>query len=333
VWLSTSATPPLYRDVIAHFASLPGVRNVAAAVRVPLSLSGSGMFQRVTFAGRTEPFEIKYNSVTANFLDTMGTPILRGRGFDRSDENPGATSVVINERMAQRFFPGENPIGKVIRIGSPARDHTVIGVARNGPINAVGEPPEPYLYLSYWANFETEVTFLIETEGDPVALAQAARHQLKTVDARLDPLTITTENELIRFSAQRYQITAEVAGSLGLLGLILTAVGLYGVIAFSVSQRTRELGIRMALGADRGDTLRLVLRDVSMLGAVGLAIGVPAALTVTRLLSSLLFGMGPWDWPAFVAAAILLAMVLFAAALQPALRATGIQPSSALRSV
>jgi predicted lysophospholipase L1 biosynthesis ABC-type transport system permease subunit len=241
--------------------------------------------------------------------------------------------VVINERMAQRFFPGENPIGKVIRIGSPARDHTVIGVARNAPINAVGEPPEPYLYLSYWANFETEVTFLIETEGDPVALAQVARHELKTVDARLDPLTITTENELIRFSAQRYQITAEVAGSLGLLGLILTAVGLYGVIAFSVSQRTRELGIRMALGADRGDTLRLVLRDVSMLGAVGLAIGVPAALTVTRLLSSLLFGMGPWDWPAFVAAAILLAMVLFAAALQPALRATGIQPSSALRSV
>lgn len=332
VWLSADAKPPLYREVISHFESLPGVRSVAAAVRAPLSLSSNGMSQIVRFPGRTEPFEIKYNSVTANFLNTMGTPILRGRGFDRSDENPGATSVLINERMAQRFFPGQDPIGKTIRIGKQGRDHIVIGVARDAPINAVGEPPEPYLYLSYWANFESEVTFLVETQSDPVPLAQAARRELKAVDQRLHPLTITTENELIRFSAQQYQVTAELAGSLSLLGLILTAVGLYGVIAFSVSQRTRELGIRMALGADRRDTLWLVLRDVSKLGAVGLAFGIPAALTATRLLSSLLFGIGPWDAPAFAASAILLAMVLFAAGLQPALRATGIQPSSALRS-
>ncbi len=293
------------------------------------------MFRRVTFPGRTEfagkpPFEIKYNSVTANFLSTMGTPILRGRGFDKSDENPAATSVLINERMTQQFFPGEDPIGKAVHIGK--RDHTIIGVVKNAPINAVGESWEPYVYLSYWANFESEVTFLIETEGDPIALAQAARRELKAVDPLLDPLTITTQNDLIRFSAQLYQITAELAATLGLLGLILTAVGLYGVIAFGVSQRTRELGIRMALGADRADTLRLVLREVAILGIAGLALGIPLALTATRLLSSLLFGIGPWDLPAFLAAALLLAAVLLAAGLQPALRATGIQPSSALRS-
>ncbi len=335
VWLASDDKPAVYRDVISHFQSLPGVRSVAAAVRAPLSLSSNGMFRRVTFPGRTEfagkpPFEIKYNSVTANFLSTMGTPILRGRGFDKSDENPAATSVLINERMAQQFFPGEDPIGKAVHIGK--RDHTIIGVVKNAPINAVGESWEPYVYLSYWANFESEVTFLIETEGDPIALAQAARRELKAVDPLLDPLTITTQNDLIRFSAQLYQITAELAATLGLLGLILTAVGLYGVIAFGVSQRTRELGIRMALGADRADTLRLVLREVAILGIAGLALGIPLALTATRLLSSLLFGIGPWDLPAFLAAALLLAAVLLAAGLQPALRATGIQPSSALRS-
>jgi predicted permease len=334
VWLTSKANPAEYRDVISHFQSLPGVRSVAAAIRAPLSLSSNGMFQRVTFPGRPEfankpPFEIKYNSVTANFLSTMGTPILRGRGFDRSDEIEGATSVLINERMAQQFFPGQDPVNKTIRVGR--RDHTIIGVVRNSPINDIGEPAEPYLYLAFWPNFEREVTFLIETEGDPNALAQAARGELKVVDRNLDPLGITTENELIRFSAQMYQITAEIAGMLGTLGLILTAVGLYGVIAFGVSLRTRELGIRMALGAGRGDTLSLVLRDVGIIGVAGVAFGLPIALIATRLLRSMLFGVGPWDPLAFAAGAFLVIAILLLAGLKPALRATGIQPSSALR--
>jgi predicted permease len=295
------------------------------------------MFQRVSFPGRTEyanapPFEIKYNSVTRNFLSTMGTPVLRGRGFESRDEMAGATAVLINEKMAQRFWPGEDPIGKTVRIGSrPPRIHTVIGVVKNAPINAVGEVPEPYLYLAYWPNFEEEVTFLIETQGDATALAQTARRVLKSVDSRLDPLTITTENELIRYSAQNYQVTAELVGTLGLLGLILTAVGLYGVVSYGVSQRTRELGIRMALGAGRNDTLRLVLREVAMLGLIGIAAGLPLALAATRLFSSLLFGVGAWDVPTFAGAAILLAAVLVLAGFVPARRAASIEPGSALR--
>jgi predicted permease len=331
VWLTADMKPPVYRDAISHLQGLPGVRSVALAVRAPLSLSSNGMFKFVTVPGRPEIAEVKYNSITPNFLDTMGTPILRGRGFDKSDENPGATSVLINERMAQRFFAGENPVGKTIRVGSQRRDHTVVGVVKNAPINAVGEPPEPYLYLSYWANFESEVTFLVETSADPTALAQAVRRELKAVNARLEPSTITTENELIRYSAQQYQVTAELAGSLGVLGLILTAVGLYGVISYGISQRTRELGIRMALGADRGDTLRLVLQEVAMVGVVGMAAGLPLALVANRLLSSLLFGVSPWDAPTLAAAAGLLAAVLFGAGFLSARRATAIEPASALR--
>jgi predicted permease len=337
VWLSSDAKPELYREVIARFEALPGVRSVAAAVRAPLSLSSNGMFQLVTFPGRPElasvpPFEIKYNSVTANFLSTMGTPVLRGRGFEQRDEIAGADSLLINERMAQRFWPEEDPIGKTIQTGgAQGKRLTVVGVARNAPINSVGEPPEPYIYLPFWANFEPEITFFIETDGDPMGFAKAARQALKAVSARLDPLTITTENELIRFSAQTYQVTAELVGALGLLGLILTAVGLYGVVSYGVSQRTRELGIRMALGADRADTLGLVLREVAMLGLAGLVIGLPLALAATRLFSGLLFGVGPWDVPTFAGAGIVLAAALLAAGFAPARRATGIEPLSALR--
>ncbi len=339
VWLAADdAKPQLYRDVISHFEAMPGVRSVAAAVRAPLSLSSNGMFQYVTLPGRTEftnapPFEIKYNSVTRNFLSTMGTAVLRGRGFEERDEIPGATSVLINENMAQRFWPGENAIGKTIRVGSKTpRLHTVIGVVKNAPINAIGETAEPYLYLAYWPNFEEEVTFLIEIQGDAARLAQTARRVLKSVDSRLDPLTITTENELIRYSAQNYQVTAELVGTLGLLGLILTAVGLYGVVSYGVSQRTRELGIRMALGAGKNETLGLVLREVAMLGLAGIAAGLPLALVATRFFSSLLFGVPAWDAPTFVSAAILLAPVLLVAGFVPAWRATNIEPVSALRN-
>ncbi|HLK19192.1 MAG TPA: FtsX-like permease family protein, partial [Bryobacteraceae bacterium] len=339
VWVSADAKPPLYRDVISHFEAMPGVRSVAAAVRAPLSLSSNGMFQYVTLPGRPEyatapPFEIKYNSVTRNFLNTMGTPVVRGRGFEAADEIPNATSVLINENMAQRFWPGRDPVGKTISVGSKSpRMHTIIGVVKNAPINAVGEQPEPYIYLAYWPNFEEEVTFLIETQGDAAALAQTARRVLKSVDSRLDPLSIVTENDLIHYSAQNYQMTAELVGTLGLLGLILTAVGLYGVVSYSVSQRTRELGIRMALGADRDQTLGLVLREVGLLGLIGIAAGLPLALIATRLFSSLLFGVGAWDIPTFAGAALVLALVLIAAGFVPARRATSIDPVSALRGL
>ena len=340
VWLvADDARPSLYRDIISRFEAMPGVRSVAAAVRAPLSLSSNGMARRVTFPGRPEfanspPFEIKYNSVTRNFLNTMGTPVLRGRGFEPQDETAGAASVLINESMAQRFWPGQDAVGKTIRIGGPSgKVHTIIGVVKNAPINVIGEPPEPYLYLAYWPNFEEEATFLVETQTDAAALAPVARRVLKSLDSRLDPLTIVTENDLIRYSAQTYQVTAELVGALGLLGLILTAVGLYGVVSYGVSQRTRELGIRMALGADRAATLGLVLREVATLGLIGLGIGLPLALIATRLMSSALFGMGPWDVPAFVGSAVVLVAVLLLAAFVPARRATAIEPVSALRSV
>jgi ABC-type antimicrobial peptide transport system permease subunit len=156
---------------------------------------------------------------------------------------------------------------------------------------------------------------------------------LKSADRSLDPLSITTEENLIRYSARSYQVTAELAGVFGLLGLILTAAGLYGVVSYGVAQRTRELGIRMALGAGRGATLRLVLGEVTVLGGAGIAIGLPLALGATRMAASLLFGVGPSDPPAFASAAALLLAVLLIAGWWPARRATRIDPAAALRVI
>jgi predicted permease len=337
VWLSADAKPELYHAVISRFQQLPGIRSVAAAVRAPLSLSSNGMAQLVRLPGQaasTPPYEIKYNSVTANFFSTMGTPVLRGRGFDSSDETGASNSVLINEQMAQRFWPNEDPVGKTFLTGS---DHPklrqVIGVVKNAPINEIGEAPESYLYLPYWSNFEQEVTFFLETDEDAGTMMETARKALKSVNASLDPLTMVTENDLIRYSAQRYQLTAALVTALGAIGLLLTVVGVYGVVSYGVSLRTRELGIRMALGADRAATLYQVLREVGLLGLVGTVIGLPAALLATHAMRALLFGVGPWSATAFVSAVAILASSLLLAGLVPALRATRIEPSHALRTM
>jgi ABC-type antimicrobial peptide transport system permease subunit len=164
-------------------------------------------------------------------------------------------------------------------------------------------------------------------------MMETARKALKSVNASLDPLTMVTENDLIRYSAQRYQLTAALVTALGAIGLLLTVVGVYGVVSYGVSLRTRELGIRMALGADRAATLYQVLREVGLLGLVGTVIGLPAALLATHAMRALLFGVGPWSATAFVSAVAILASSLLLAGLVPALRATRIEPSHALRTM
>ena len=330
-------TPAGFNPVIDRVRALPQVREVAFAIRAPLSLSGNGYAQRVTFPGKTDPqyrtpIEIKFNSISSNFLEVMGTAIVRGRGFAERDQTNGPLAVLINESMAQRFWPNENPIDKTIRlVDQQNAEYRIAGVVRNAPINEVGEVPEPYLYLPFWRNTVGEVTLVIHGGRDPVALAQPLRRTLMSIDPNLEPFSIVTFTDLIRFSTSMYQLAAVLVSSLGLLALAITAIGLYGVVSFSVSQRSREIGIRMALGAARRETLRLILRDVAMLAVWGMAIGLPCSIIAVHLAAAVLFGAGPWDAPVFLAALSLLAGVLFFAGLVPARRATRIEPMSALR--
>lgn len=327
----------MVREAITRLRSLPGVEDVALAVRAPLTPEEQGMAKRVSFPDRpekptSEPLEISYNAVSSNFLRVMGTQIMRGRDFVDADQATGEPVVLISEKMASRSWPGQDPVGKTIRIGAPpGQDHRIIGIVRDVPFNSISDPPLPYLYLPWWRSGMGEVTFILHTQQHAATLAETARRTLIRVDRRLDPFTVTTEAELIRFSALQYELTAELLSILGFIALVLTAMGLYGVIAWSVTRRTREIGIRVALGAEPSTVLGLILRQTAIVGAAGMTLGLPLALTGTKFASSMLFGTAPWDVPMFATAAGLLAAVLLVAGSIPARRATRIDPVQALR--
>jgi len=330
-----------YFQAIEQIKALPGVRDVAFALRAPLSLSGNGYAQKVTLpdhpAMRNEPpLEIKFNSISSNYLRAMGTALRKGREFNELDQTTGPLVAIINERMAETYWPGEDPIDKPIHIeGEHGGDYRIVGVVQTSPINAIGETPEPYIYLPFSRNSVPEITLMIETEGDPLQIAPQfapmIRHMLISLSRSLDPLSITSQQQLIRFSAGQYQTTAELVGVLGFLGLMLTAIGLYGVVSYGVDRRTREIGIRMALGADRNNTLALVLKETLLMGGIGCLAGVPLALVATHLAQTLLFEVGPRNMIVIAAAMVTQAAVLLIAGLAPARRATGIDPMAALR--
>ncbi len=325
------------REAAARLRALPGVQDVAMAIRAPLSLDETGWEQRVSIPGRPEvdktaPLMVKFNAISSNFLQVMGTPVVRGRDFNEEDQTTGPPAVLVSEMMAAKYWPGEDAVGKTIRLGNPPGvEYRIAGIVRNVQFNSIDQQPEPYMYLPWFRGDYGEVTFVVRTHQSAAALADTARKTLIGIDTQLDPFTITTEEALIRFSALQYQLTAELLLILGLIALALTAIGLYGVVAWSVTRRTREIGLRMALGASRNETLGLVLRQTAMVGGIGMLAGVPLALAATTAASSRLYGTSPWDAGMLTSAIAVLAVVLLAAGFVPARRATRIDPMTALR--
>jgi len=329
--------PGKVREAASRLRVLPGVRDVALAIRAPLSVDEQGWADRVSFPERPESgkdvaLQIKYNAIDSNFLRVMGTPVIRGRDFSEADQTTGPPVLLISQNMALQYWPGRNPVGATIRLGRPPGvEHRVIGVVRDVQFNSIDQLPEPYMYLPWFRGHYGEVTFIVHARVPAETLAESARRALIAVDPRFDPLNITTEGELIRFSGIEYRLSAELLAILGFIGLALTAIGLYGIVAWSVTRRTRELGIRMALGASRWETLALVLRQTAIVGGAGVLAGVPLALAATKAASSVLYNTSPWDAGAFALAVSTLAAVLLIAGFIPAQRATRIDPMAALR--
>ena len=334
---------PLRNEVVANLRSLPGVQSVAYGIRAPLMPSEGGIATRVTFPGRAElrnPVAIKYNAVSPDFLNVIGTRILRGRGFTASDDLNGPPVVIVSQAMARKYWPGRNPIGQSVSLpdfsdgisrGTPL-EASIIGVAENAPINEIGEIPEPYMYLPFRLSRMGEITFVVQTQQNAMSVAKDAREVFVRANPLLDPMFVTSLPELIRFSAGNYQMMAELVTALGLIGLALTVVGLYGFLAFRVSQRQREIGIRMALGASREATAGLIFRDTARMALIGLAIGVGLAWAATRLEKSVLFGVSPLDPLSYLAALGILGAAMISAAWLPALRAASIEPMQAIRT-
>jgi predicted permease len=315
--------------------ALPGVRSVSYVNVVPLSLASNGGTYSVDAAeGRAEQsVNARIYGVSSGFFQTMGIPLVRGRDFNLRIDGQGA--LILNETMAGRLFPKQDPIGRVVRSGKTS--YTVIGVARNSKARTVGEGPVNCVYEFLDAAPAKGVSFfgisaLVRTSTDPRRLERPVRDEIATLDPNLAVFNTETMEEHVNKSLLLPRISAWLLGVFGAAGLTLGAIGLYGVMSYSVRRRTHEIGIRMALGARRGCVLAMVLRQGLTLTSVGLAIGLAIAVGVGRLASSLLYGISGTDLITFLTVPAVLAAAALAAIVVPAHRAAQVDPLVALRN-
>jgi predicted permease len=270
--------------------------------------------------------------VDAGYFETLGTPIVRGRGFTEQDREGARRVAVVNETMARRYWPGGDATGHRIRLGEAGPSLDVVGVARDGKYGFIGEDPRPYFFLPLAQNYSSPITMIVRSAADPKVLAGMLEREVSALDPDLPAFGMMTLEEFRRRSLSALEAGAIYSVSFGLLALGLAAVGLYGVVSYAVGQRTREIGVRVALGAGRGDVLRMVLGGALRLGLAGVALGLGLAFGAAPLLASVLHGVSGRDPLVFgVAPAVLLAVVLLAS-LVPARRAARVEPRVALRS-
>ena len=322
------------RTLRSRLKNLPGVREVGFGDNLPLNLSSSQTGVRpegyVPRPNVNDP-SIDYDTVDSGFFAAMGVPILRGRGFLETDNQNAPPVVVINETFAERFWPGQDPIGKRVRTGG--QDCQVVGVARNGKYFSLGEDPKAFIYLPMEQRYRSGFYLHVRTAGDPGSMLETVRKEVRALDDKLPMSDLRTMNAALGFAYLPARMAAGVVTAFAILALFLAALGLYGVIAYSVSQSTRDIGIRMALGATGRDVLNLVVRGGMTLTALGLAVGLALGLALTQLMKGLLYGVSATDVLSYVLAIMVLAGVALLAVILPARRATRIDPIVALREV
>jgi predicted permease len=321
-----------YQQAMARVAGVPGVERVSIANALPLDIS-SGSDMNITVDGYTprdaEPMHAYYNRVGAGYFETLGVDIVEGRGISNRDVKGQPLVAVINQTMARRYFQGRNPIGAVLRIGSERL--TVVGVARDGKYSQLTEAPRSYMYLSILQYYRPDALLLVRTTGDPAGILPGVQRELRALDPGLplfDVRTIAQHRQLGMFIPK---MASTLLGMFGLLALLLAVVGLYGVIAYSVTQRTREIGVRVALGAAQQEVAWLVMRQGLGLAAIGLASGLLLAAGAGRVLAKQLVGTSPVDAVSFAGTAVLLLAVAGLATALPARRAARMDPLVALR--
>jgi putative ABC transport system permease protein len=315
--------------LLERIRSLPGVRGAGAVDALPMSgqYSGSGFrIEGRPVPKRWQDMAAQYCAATPAYFSTMGIPVLLGREFGAMDRSGAPAVVIINQALARRFFPNENPIDRRIN------DARIIGVVGDVRHNGPARDPGPQIY-SPLAQQPSSMAFVaIRTTVDPMKLAQAVRGEVHALDSELPVSRMKPMDDVVSEFLAEEQMIASILGGFGLFGLALAAIGIYGVIAYSVSQRTHEIGIRVALGATSGNVLALVLRKGARLVAAGLVIGIPVALAASRAIGSLLYGVSPRDVTVFVGTPVVLVVVALAATYLPARRAAKVDPLEALRS-
>jgi len=324
-----------YEQAVERLSSLPGVVSAAIAEKIPcgISVSNQGfVIEGVEPPPDDDSYDIDVTTVGPGYFRTMGIPLLSGRDFSLTDTKDSTPVVIVSETMARRFWPGEDPIGKRIRYPGDDREwFDVIGVHRDHKVRTVGEDYRPYVHFAYHQDPESFQTLVIRTEGDPAPMMETFRRELLALEPDIVFVDRRTMEENLALTLFPVRVGAALLSVFGFLALGMAAVGLYGVIAYSVSRRTHEFGLRMALGAGTSDVLKLVVRQGMGLVAVGIVLGLAGAVGVTWVLSSILYGISALDPVAFGGTSLLLAGVAFLANYLPARRAARVAPMEALR--
>jgi predicted permease len=325
-----------YRKLLDRLNELPQVRS--AGLGTHKSLVGWVPTTEVFLPDRGEQAKgdsvnVLTNRVSADYFETLKISVLEGRAFTSRDDEEATRVAVVNETMARAYWQGDSAIGRQLRLERGGPPVEIVGVVKNSKYGSIGEEPRPCLYLPFAQNYQSTSILYLHTEGDPAAAAAAARQVVSELDQDMPVYDLKTMNTHLSGIALLFvRVGAALVGVFGFLGLSLAVVGLYGVVSHSVSQRTREIGIRIALGARAADVLRMLLKQGMILTLVGVAAGLAAAFAVTRLMGGLLYGVSATDPMTFIAIPLLLTIVATLACWIPARRAAKVEPMVTLRA-
>jgi putative ABC transport system permease protein len=321
-----------YDQVYERARALPGVQKAALVSVLPFGGDSDTSFRIEGRPGPQSAAETPvtwYRQVTASYFDTMGMPIVRGRGFEPREAAP---SVVVNESFVKKFFPGEDPIGRRLLFGQDLPPFAIVGVVADARVRGAREAARIETFVPYWQLPEAGMNVVLKTAGDPALLANPLKGAVAAIDASVPVVGIATLESIVGDAIDQPRFVGVLAAAFAALALALAAIGIYGVMAYVVARRTTEIGVRMALGATRGEVFRLVVGDGLKLTGLGVAFGLAGSLAVARALSTLLFGVTPGDPVTLGGTAALLLLVATAACFVPARRATRVDPIVALRA-
>ena len=336
---TSAAAGGFVQAFVDGLAARPGVEAAAGVFGLPLddNFSASSSFTRPGETDSADSPSVGMRIVTPDYFKALRIPLRAGRLFDGHDDEAGAEVVVINEEAARRYWPGMNPIGQRLHLGvrlAEARSgqKTIVGVVGDVKWNGLDATPPPEVYLPHKQHAVDSLTIVVRTAGEPTAFVPVARADLATLDRELPISAVRTMDEVVGRSIVERRFMMLLLGTFAAVAILLAAIGVYGVLAYIVSQRTQEIGVRLAIGASPADVVRLFLREGVALAAAGLLIGVVSALAAGRVLASLLFGVTTSDPLTFVGVTLALGIAALCASYLPARRAAAVDPMTALRT-